>query len=250
MLRLALTPRWLGLLAVALVIATAFATLGNWQLSRARQKAPEPRAVQEQPLTRVLEPHQALDGTAARTPVIVTGTVDTQPAVLVTGRLYQGRDVSWVVVPVLVDGTDARLPAVLGVIPAGDPAPTVQPAEVRVRTFLQASEEPQTRAPDGSYTTLGVAGLLNDWGPPVYSAFVFADQATADAVAPGAGLTALPQSPPESDDGGFALLNLSYALQWWVFAVFAVFIWWRLLQRAHATSTEDLPDETPQRQLS
>ena len=253
MLRLALTPRWLGLLVLALLIATAFATLGNWQLSRSRQQAPPAQAVQAQPLTEVFGPHQALDGPTARTPVIVTGTVENREPVLVTGRRYQGQDVSWLVVPVLVEGTDARLPVVLGVIPAGRPAPGVEPAEVRLESFLQASEDPQAPAADGTYTSLGIAELLNDWGQPLYSAFVFADQATADAAAPGAGVTALPQDPPEADDSGYALLNLSYALQWWVFAVFAMFIWWRLLQRAHALRTleaEDVPDETPQRQLS
>lgn len=254
MLRLAFTPRWLGLLAVALLIATVFATLGNWQLSRSRQQAPQVQAAQPQPLTEVFGPHQALDAPTARTPVIVTGTVDDRPAVLVTDRRYQGRNVSWVVVPVLVDGTDARLPVVLGVIPAGRPAPEVHPAEIRTQTFLQASEAPQPPGSDGHYPSLGVAELLNAWGPPVYGAFVFADQVSADAAAPGAGITALPQDPPEADDVGYAILNLSYALQWWVFAAFAIFIWWRLLQRAHAVQTSEevqrTPAETPQRQLS
>lgn len=254
MLRLALTPRWLGLLAVALLIATVFATLGNWQLSRSRQQAPEAPVAQPQPLPEVFGPRQALDAPTARTPVIVTGTVEDRPAVLITDRRYQGQHVSWVVVPVLVDGTDARLPVVLGVIPAGRPAPETHSVGVRVQTFLQASEDPQPSGPEGHYTSLGVAELLNAWGPPVYGAFVFADQATAEAAAPGAGITALPQDPPEAEDVGYAILNLSYALQWWVFAGFALFIWWRLLQRAHAVKTSDaaeqVPDETPQRQLS
>ena len=251
MFRLALTPRWLGLLTVALAIATAFAFLGTWQLSRARQQAPEPEKVGARPITEIFAPHAELDTTAALTPVIVTGTVDTaHPATLITDRRYRGAPVSWVVVPVQVEG-GARLPVVLGVIPAGEPAPEIRPAPVHVETFLQSSEEPGPAAADGSYRSLGVAQYLNAWGPPVYSAFVFGDQATADAAAPGVGVTALPQQPPATDDGGFAILNLSYALQWWVFAAFAVFIWWRMLERAHATDQQqDQTVETPQRQLS
>jgi cytochrome oxidase assembly protein ShyY1 len=45
----------------------------------------------------------------------------------------------------------------------------------------------------------------------------------------------VPESEPPS---GFALQNLSYALQWWLFAGFAVFFWWRLVRDAHERELE------------
>ncbi len=56
--------------------------------------------------------------------------------------------------------------------------------------------------------------------------------------------------PTETASGGFDLQNLSYALEWWVFAGFAVFLWWRLVRDDHLAATapadpEPEPDPSP-----
>lgn len=242
MLRLALQPRWLGLLALALLLATACALLGNWQLSRAQQDAPPDQIPAAQPLTAVLDPQTELDGAAARTPVVVQGVVDTsQPVMLVTGRVLDGAAVRWVVVPVLVDGGPARLPVVLGVIDDGEPAPHVSAEPVRFEAFLQAGDGPQPATGDDTMGSVDLTQLLNRWGAPMYAAYVFSDQPTADAVT--SGVHALPAQPPAPSGSRFAILNLSYALQWWVFAAFAVFIWWRMLRDGYLKEQQDLAAE-------
>lgn len=35
-----------------------------------------------------------------------------------------------------------------------------------------------------------------------------------------------------SDDKGFNLRNFGYAIQWWLFAVFAIGFWWRIMRDA------------------
>jgi hypothetical protein len=72
------------------------------------------------------------------------------------------------------------------------------------------------------------ADLVNIWEPPLYTAYL----AVTEPVPP---LRPVPESEPPS---GFALQNLSYALQWWLFAGFAVFFWWRLVKDAHERQLE------------
>jgi cytochrome oxidase assembly protein ShyY1 len=71
--------------------------------------------------------------------------------------------------------------------------------------------------------SLSAADLVNDWGAPVYAGYLLAESAPSGLVA----------VPPPPVDGGVQILNLSYALQWWVFAAFAVFLWWRVVRDDH-----------------
>jgi surfeit locus 1 family protein len=45
--------------------------------------------------------------------------------------------------------------------------------------------------------------------------------------------------PPEPGDVSWTvgLRNLAYAVQWWVFGAFAVFMWWRMATESVAAST-------------
>jgi surfeit locus 1 family protein len=51
--------------------------------------------------------------------------------------------------------------------------------------------------------------------------------------------------PPDlpGADASTALRNLLYALQWWVFAAFVVFMWWRWLREDVLTAPEQEPAE-------
>ncbi len=228
-LRNALRPRWLALLALALVLASLCAWLGSWQLDRARsQAAPsdDAAAAEVVPLADVLGPQESLTSEAAAVTVRATGSLEPERAVRVADRELDGRSGEWLVAPLVVDG--ARLPVVLGWYADGVARPPVSDlpsGEVEVTGRLRISEPPVGLPPAGdALTSLSSADLLNDWGAPVYAAYLLADE-------PAAGLAAVPV--PETGDRGLALQNLSYAVQWWVFAAFAVFIWWRVVRDDH-----------------
>ena len=106
--------------------------------------------------------------------------------------------------------------------------------------------------------TLDLADLVNVWSGELYNAMVFATGTTPPAH--DAAITPIP--PPDLHGGGFEWRNLAYALQWWVFAGFAVFMWWRMVRDDHETTValrehdargdgpaqardEDVPAETP-----
>ncbi len=242
-LRNALRPRWLALLALALALASVFAWLGSWQLDRARSEsgsgAAEATDGSPVPLDDLLSPQEALTSEAALATVEVTGELEPDRAVLVADRDLDGRSGRWLVAPLVVDR--ARLPVVLGWLAADEEVPPSSDLPTGGTTFtgrLQISEAPVGLPADGEpLAALSSADLVNDWGAPVYAAYLLAAE-------PVAGLTAVPV--PETEGGaGLALQNLSYAMQWWVFAAFAVFLWWRVvrddhLDRQHASTVPEI----------
>jgi hypothetical protein len=66
-----------------------------------------------------------------------------------------------------------------------------------------------------------IPALVNAVDGDIYSAFLISTGP------PGPGLRAV--TPPVGDPTWSAgLRNLAYALQWWLFGGFAVFLWWRI----------------------
>ena len=236
--RTALQPRWLGLLALVLAVATAFAALGSWQLDRSREEAPEQTVSGSVALSDALEPQTPLDGDVVGRTIEATGEF-MGATLLVEGRTLDGETGAWVLSAFTVgtpDGT-ATLPVVRGWVPDGSETPEPPSGRVTLTGRLEPSEAPTGTTTGTSVESVSSADLVNRWGSPIYSGFLVTDEAV-----PGGALRAI---PPVTDDGGFALLNLSYALQWWVFAGFALFIWWRLVRDAHRRELEALVDNGP-----
>ncbi|NHN56633.1 SURF1 family protein [Calidifontibacter sp. DB0510] len=255
MLRTALKPRWLGLFAVLVVIVVSFSLLGLWQLNVARDKGTRaaekttdrPRVALEQ----IVTPHQPFPKDGSLRKVTVRGRYNPGQQVLVSGRLYQGRQGYWVVTGFRVASTGATIPIVRGFVTttSGIPAPTS--AQVTLDGALAPGESPASeQSPPGQLSTVNLAELLSAWGGSFYNAFVFMTaERPAVTVAP-----VQPFPPPRPAVSGLQIRNLGYALQWWVFALFAVYIWWRMVRddyrdglrrRAAGNATADTPGDQP-----
>lgn len=232
-LRLALRPKWLALLVLALAIASAFAALGSWQLDRSRENATPVIIGAPKPLDTVLQPQQHLPPDAATTPVIISGTLEPDLAVVVDGRRHEGQEVNWLVAPIAVDQpAGARIAVVLGWFPLDDTPPVVAEVHVELTAMLQPSEEPAAATANGDTSAVSGADLVARWQPPIYSGFVFGDEALLAQIDAPPALGVVP-APVIEPSRSFAVLNLSYAVQWWIFAIIAVFLWWRLLRDAY-----------------
>lgn len=251
-LRTALKPRWLSLFAIVLAVMITFGMLGLWQLNVARDKgrADEVRAAPTQPvadLPAVLMPHGPFphDGVGRR--ITATGRYDGSAQVLVTPRLLRGEPGFWVVTPLVVRSTGARIAVVRGFVT--DPAQALAPhdaAEVTVSGTLARGESPAGDGapsgrplPDGQLAALDLSLLVNSWPGELYNAFVFAAAEEPDVTS--AASPALERVPPPAPVGGsLSWRNAAYALQWWVFALFAAYMWWRMVRDDHETGQVDV----------
>jgi cytochrome oxidase assembly protein ShyY1 len=241
-LRTALKPRWLALFALLVLIIVTFAELGLWQLhvaqdkglAEALRKAHEARPVM---VDAVVRPHQPFPNAASARPVIAIGSYAADGQVLVGPRRLDDREGYWVVTPLVVDGTGARLAVVRGFVADAADAGTPPQEPVQVTGALAPGESPAQEQPSPTGAkepvlgALDLAVLVNRWPGELYNAFVFAQGeqqvATRAAVVPGTGLERV---PPPQVTGGIKWRNAAYALQWWVFAAFAAFMWVKMVR--------------------
>ena len=80
--------------------------------------------------------------------------------------------------------------------------------------------------------------LINRVPDDLYGAFVIA-RAPTD----GLEKVTLPKPDKASWTAGFR--NLSYAVEWWIFGAFAVYIWWRWCRDELDREREPEPEEVP-----
>lgn len=221
--------------AVAAVVAAVL--LGNWQID-AWQMHREDRAAEladatPVPLQDVLGPDDVYPADAVGRPVTLSGEWLPESRVFVSDRLLDGAEGYWMVVPLATCGSaqqdcqdPAAMPVVLGWTPDVAGAPAAPAGGVEVTGWLQpgeAAEEPDSDSQDDVLPSLRIAELLQRLDEDVYGGFVVLQE-------PAAAQTGLepvtPASMPEAPTST-ALRNLLYGIEWWFFAGFAVFLWWR-----------------------
>ncbi|MFP5347478.1 MAG: SURF1 family protein, partial [Actinomycetes bacterium] len=182
-----------------------------------------------------------LEGAAVVNDIRARGTYRADEQLVVVDRALGARPGSWVLTPLTVqaDGGTATLPVVRGWVPQGTPVPAPPSGQVEVVGRLQGSEVPAGPEPDlprGQTRVVSAADLVNRWGPPIYAGYLVVASPVEAPLHP------VPAKDPGDEGRGFHLLNLSYALQWWVFAGFAVFLWWRMVRDSHLAALGETRD--------
>lgn len=222
-----LAPRFWGAHLLALVCVGVAVGLGVWQYG-AWQAHREAEAVDltdaaPMPLAEVMGPDDPFPGDRVGQPVTVAGTWVPSGTVYVSGREHDGEDGYWVVTPLTVEGADAALPVVRGWTPAVGSAPAPPEGEAEIEAWLQPGEgtgQADDDPSDDVVPQVRIADLIQHVDQDLYGGY-------GVATVPGDGLEAadLEQLPEVSATTG--LKNLLYAVEWWVFGLFAAFIWWR-----------------------
>src|SRR5207342_427549 len=109
---------------------------------------------------------------------------------------------------------------------------------VTVRGVLEPPGE-QGGPPNGLRITNGLAisSLVGAIAPDLYSGYVLQQSSSAEQ------RPALsPVSPPLPDPSRWSgIRNLLYACQWWLFAAFVSFMWWRMTGDLVGPGAEDDP---------
>lgn len=234
------TPRSLGLFALLLVVVAATTMLGFWQLGVAqdegRKEAVAAAAkLERRPLGEVTRPHAAFEAELSNRPVTATGTYDPERQVLVVDRRLDGQPGTWVVTRLQLDegGTVAVLRGFVAGTPTTAPAPPS--GQVTVSGTLGPSESPRpgtTPLPEPQRRSLDLSALVNEWPGDLYNVVLLAAAESAGPDPSAAALDAgeLRRVPPPRLDADLNLKNAAYAVQWWVFGLFAVWMWWKIVR--------------------
>jgi surfeit locus 1 family protein len=247
LVRTALRPRWIGLLLVALAIGGVMTTLGVWQLDVYQSKTADATARRaEQPpvaFESLVQLDAGLSGRAVGRRVDVTGSwAPAADQLFVSGRQHDGRDGYWVVAPVLLDGGGAAVLVVRGWVPSPSaPAAAAPRGPVTVHGTVLASESgsPDDAPPSGRVVpALRIPGLVGLVDYRLYDAFVLLSS-SEPAVAGGPAV--VPPPAPPTDHAG--IRNVAYAVQWWIFAAFTLFMWWRMVRDAQRDRAQE-PEST------
>ena len=240
-------PKWIFGLLFALAAAAAFALLGQWQLYRTFTVV-EPATQNEQVLVlnQVATPGAALTIDAANVLVSANIMIDQSNIFIVSNRLQQSGDqiVSgyWLIAnsgALLSDNdTTGSLTVAIGFsesLEQIETARTELQASMLPQAFLESTgrylqTEAPVDSPDESKSyllgSLSLAQLVNLYSAePVES---FAGFLALDAE-PGLGLDPI-SLPAQKVGTSVNWLTLFYAVEWVLFGVFAVFLWWRLVQ--------------------
>jgi len=247
--------RW-SRVAPALALATAAfvvcGALGLWQWNRASEqgegRSPDPAV----PIAAIVEPASNAGpgiGRAVWTEgewadedvaLVPDREVDGEAAVLVVRAFRVSADASGT-------GQEATLPVIVGWLAPEDvdAFDTAAGQASRVEGYLQSSEgaapvaPPEQAPPDGAFWSSGLspAVLAQTWESPLYSALLASSEAEQ-------GTRALPSPEPECS---LDFRSLTYALEWWLFGAFFVFISARWIRdngrAAPASDAAAAPDE-------
>ena len=262
MLKLALTARWIAALVFCLSLAAGFALMAQWQVSRtfienaANDSWSKIEVVELDSIARPNSPFTFVEVSTVSDEVVLTKvrtefTLDVANAVLVANRIQVNGDSGyWIVLP--AQSKTAKLFVAAGFVENKEQAQAAI-QEINQLAVVQAllphtgrylpSEAPLEAVESGIYESLSVAQLINTdtfLADSVFTGFMaltdenlFADIEGVEKLTVG-----MAQS-----DSQVNWLSAFYAIEWTVFAGFAVFMWWRLLADAYKKQQAALLNE-------
>lgn len=230
-----MSPRWLGSLLLALVIAGVMTGLGVWQLDVYHSKTAKATAdrVAQPPvaLESLMSVDEGLPGKAVSRQVTVSGRwAPAADQLFVSDRFADGRNGLWVVTPLLT-GDGSGVLVIRGWVPsisAPDAVAPAGPVELVGTVIASEADDSSGAATAGRVLpSLRIPTIVGMVGYRLYDAFVVLSSSTPPAV------TATPVQPPAPPTDHAGLRNIAYAVQWWIFAAFVLFMWGRMLVDQH-----------------
>lgn len=268
----AVKPKWLAMLALVLAVAAIFAALAQWQISsaiasleRANQNSISDAST---PLGDHLKPQTSLYERSIGASVTFEGVLDPADVEVLPKRLQGMTDGWWIIGRVHVsddhaglvgDAADAAsLPGLAVAVAWASDGATATAAAATLREQLATGAQEATTfsgtleygqapaAPDGGRDPLGLeqmspAYLVNRWATPspsAYSAYVTLNS----GVELPAGTEAI-QRQLVNAGGQLNWLNIFYAAEWIIFALFAFYLWWRLVRDDYARTRVIAPSQ-------
>ncbi len=241
MWRVARRPKWIAALFLALGVAAIFGLLGQWQLDRSIEQGTiiERNTETVVPLESVATPQSVITSEASGRMVSVECRfVEGDDVVLDNRRTLQGVG-QWLVRHCMTEQGNS-LAVALGFAPSGVSANTLPATTGEIVGRYVPTESPQqSDFVAGEISTVAVPELLNLWADPgpVYGGYLVLSEAPE-------GLTTIgTEAPPTQSELNW--LNLFYALQWVIFGLFALYLWWRLVRDEWEREAETASSPAP-----
>ncbi len=241
-------PKWIGALLLALLVAGGFAWLGQWQLGHAITQNSE-SSVDElavRALNEVTAPGKPVTDETAGYVFDVSGSFVAGDFAVVEQRRNGDTDGAWVVGHLDAQGSPSGgLAVAIGWAPneasARDALSEIEQRFAGEKLSLEGrympGDAPVVPGPETDPAVLlsmAPSQLVNLWQPfegGSYAGFLVmhpGELLSAD-VLHAAGLEVIDSVPP-LPVGAINWLNLFYAVEWVVFAGFAIFFWYRLVR--------------------
>ena len=241
MWRVARRPKWIAALLLALGVASIFGLLGQWQLDRSIEQGTiiERNTETVVPLESLATPQSVITSEASGRMVSVECRfVEGDDVVLDNRRTLQGVG-QWLVRHCMTEQGNSLAVAV-GFAPSGVSANTLAATTGEIVGRYVPTESPQqSDFVAGEISTVAVPELLNLWADPgpVYGGYLVLSEAPE-------GLSTIgTEAPPTESELNW--LNLFYALQWVIFGLFALYLWWRLVRDEWEREAENASSPAP-----
>lgn len=236
------------LLLVLAVVATSLLGWWQWTVSQGHKadRSASLAHARPVPLSSVMGHNDAFPGAETGRPAVLEGVWVPAGTVYVGG--HQGG--YWVATPLAIgsSATDPAIYVVRGWVARPGTAPAAPTGPARLVGWMQPPENgglADDDPTDDVLPELAIADAMNHVKQDLYSGYAVvadgdrgwpaADAARNDGTA---GLKAAePNTPPAA---GFTtgLRNALYAFEWWVFGLFAIYIWWRYVREALSADGE------------
>ena len=225
-----LLPLHLGMVAAVL----GCLVFGQWQYARYSQDSAGQVLVRSEPavpLPELLSPGAPPGSDALAREVTARGSYLPGGQVLLPDRELDGRRGFWLLAPFQVEG-GAVATVVRGWVDAAGAAEAAPPAGTvtltgRVQRAEPVDDAADSSLPPGQVSAASPVEFVDRVDGDLYAALVvLSGESPAPSVVPA---PVEIQTRVSSSTAG--LQNLAYALQWVLFAAFAVFMWWRWLPR-------------------
>lgn len=246
-------PRWIAALALTLGVAAGFAGLAQWQLGHAVANQVLSDQDSELPvkLADITQPDAPVSDFAAGRVVVVGGKYIPSDFSVVSNRVNQGEIGYWVVAHLATTSSpQSHVAVALGWTSEKTVAQRVKAelaatpmAELSAQTLTgryMATETPVVPNPNGPadvVESMAVAQQANLWQPfegGVYNGFIVSHD-------PVGGLDRIDSVPPLPQET-VNWLNLFYAIEWILFALFALYFWYRIVKDAWEKELDDIDE--------
>lgn len=245
-----LRPKWIGVLALCLVVAGVFAWLGQWQLASAIDTDPPEDGATEvvRPLADVVAPGDYLLEEFGGQRVTIDGDFAADDFYVVSSRYNDGEAGYWVTGQLRVTEPEASIAVAVGFTPEREVADATAaalnvapPQDVTITGRViddEGTVAPSRSQPITEMARMSPATLLNFWndvdGRDVYRPYLTSDEAYGE-------LESI-HSPAPDLGSNINWLNIFYAAEWVIFAGFAFYLWYRLAKDEWERELEELEE--------